>query len=102
MISKELAQERLKIFRNPNSSIEQVARLEKLSANLSILGQILIQAGPEWEQLQKDQKRSESRKYSVEQIKNSLAATHKSLYLGSGFDGGDIFVMGKLTKSGLT
>jgi hypothetical protein len=38
---------------------------------------------------------------SVEQIKNSLTATHKSLYLGSGFDGGDILIMGRLTKSGL-
>ena len=38
---------------------------------------------------------------SVEQIKNSLTATHKSLYLGSGFDGGDILITGKLTKSGL-
>jgi len=38
---------------------------------------------------------------SLEQIKNSLTATHKSLFLGSGFDGGDIVIMGKLTKSGL-
>jgi len=38
---------------------------------------------------------------SLEQIKNSLTATRKSLYLGSGFDGGDIVIMGKLTKSGL-
>lgn len=38
---------------------------------------------------------------SVAQIRNSLIATHKSLYIGSGFDGGDILVIGKLTESGL-
>jgi HEAT repeat protein len=80
MISKEAAQERLKTFHNPNSSIEQIARLEKLSANLSIIGQILIQAGPEWEKLQKDQKKSESRKYSIEQIKNLNPKNRLSLF----------------------
>jgi len=80
MISKEAAQELLKTFRNPNSSMEQVARLKKLPANLSILGQILIQAGPEWEKLQKVHKRSESRKYSVEQIKNLNQKNRLSLF----------------------
>ncbi|WP_276503397.1 hypothetical protein [Terrimonas pollutisoli] len=38
---------------------------------------------------------------SLEQANNSLTATHKSLYLGSGYDGGDILILGKLTKTGL-
>jgi len=38
---------------------------------------------------------------SFDQIRNSLIATHKSLYIGSGFDGGDIFVIGTLTESEL-
>ncbi len=53
MISKEEAQERLKSFYNPEHTYEQLARLYKLPSNLSRLGQILIQAGPEWEKLQK-------------------------------------------------
>lgn len=36
---------------------------------------------------------------SFDHIRNSLIATHKSLYIGSGFDGSDIFVIGKLTGS---
>lgn len=47
MISKETAQERLKTFHNPNSSEEQAARLGKLSATLSKMGQLLVREGPE-------------------------------------------------------
>ncbi len=53
MITKEEAQERLKSFDNSEHRSEQLVRLQKLSSNLSRLGQILIQAGPEWEKLQK-------------------------------------------------
>ena len=38
---------------------------------------------------------------SLDKIRNSLTGTQKSLYLGTGFDGGDIVIMGKLTKTGL-
>ena len=38
---------------------------------------------------------------SLAQIKNSLTAINKSLYLGSGYDGGDQLLLGKLTKTGL-
>ena len=38
---------------------------------------------------------------SFDFLRNSLIATHKSLYIGSGFDGGDMLVIGKLTESGL-
>ncbi len=57
MITKEEAQERLKSFHNPEHRSEQLVRLQKLSSNLSRLGQILIQAGPEWEKLQKQSAR---------------------------------------------
>jgi len=53
MISKEEAQERLESFRNPDHTSEQLARLQKLSSKLSTMGQLLIQAGPAWEKLQK-------------------------------------------------
>jgi HEAT repeat protein len=58
MISKELAQEKLKTFYNANSLKEQVARLQKLSTQVSKTGQILIQAGPEWDKLEKSQAQS--------------------------------------------
>jgi hypothetical protein len=58
MIAKELAQEKLKTFYNMNSVKEQVARLQKLSAQVSRTGQILIQAGPEWDKLKKSQAQS--------------------------------------------
>lgn len=54
MISKEEAQERLKSFHNPEHTSEQLARLGKLSPDLSRLGQIYIHAGPEWEKLQEE------------------------------------------------
>lgn len=38
---------------------------------------------------------------SLDIIRNSLTGTQKSLYLGTGFDGGDIVIIGKLTKTGL-
>lgn len=38
---------------------------------------------------------------SLDKIRNSLTGTQKSLYLGTGFDGGDIVIIGKLTKIGL-
>src|SRR6266511_1502871 len=57
MITKEEAQERLKSFHNPEHRSEQWVRLQKLASNLSRLGQILIQAGPEWEKLQKQSAR---------------------------------------------
>src|SRR6266498_1788922 len=57
MISKEEAQERLKSFYNPNHSADQIARLKNLPPHLSAIGEILIQAGPAWEQLQKDNPR---------------------------------------------
>ena len=38
---------------------------------------------------------------SLEMFQNLLNSTHKSVYLGSGYDGGDILVMGRLTKEGL-
>jgi HEAT repeat protein len=57
MITKEEAQERLKSFHNPEHQSEQLVRLQKLPSNLSRLGQILIQAGPEWEKLQKQSAR---------------------------------------------
>jgi HEAT repeat protein len=53
MITKEEAQEQLKSFHNPEHTSEQLARLQELTPDLSKLGQILIQAGPEWEKLQK-------------------------------------------------
>ena len=53
MISKEVAQERLKAFYNPNHVADQVARLKQLPSNLSFLGQILIQQGPAWKKLEK-------------------------------------------------
>lgn len=57
MISREEAQERLKAFRNPKHSAEQIARLEKLPSNISTIGQILIQDGPAWKKLEKDLRR---------------------------------------------
>jgi hypothetical protein len=54
MISKEEAQGRLKSFYNPNHTADQVARLEKLPADLSTIGQFLIQAGPAWTKFEKD------------------------------------------------
>jgi hypothetical protein len=38
---------------------------------------------------------------SLERIQNLLSPTHKSIYLGSGFDGGDILIIGKLIKTRL-
>ncbi|HET7145159.1 MAG TPA: DUF5724 domain-containing protein, partial [Anaerolineales bacterium] len=58
MISREEAQETLKSFYNPNCLDEQVKRLQKLPAEISKIGQILIQAGPEWKKQQKDQNRA--------------------------------------------
>ncbi|NTW08361.1 MAG: HEAT repeat domain-containing protein, partial [Anaerolineaceae bacterium] len=54
MISKELAQERLRSFFDPDGPARQLARLRRLTGNLSALGQLLIHAGPEWEKLQKE------------------------------------------------
>src|SRR5688572_32216585 len=56
MISKLEAQECLKAFYNSNHEAEQLARLKKLSSDLSTIGQLLIQAGPAWEKLQKEQR----------------------------------------------
>ena len=56
MISKQAAQERLKAFYNPNHEAEQLVRLKKLSSDISTIGQLLIQAGPAWEKLQKEQR----------------------------------------------
>jgi hypothetical protein len=54
MLSRQEAQERLKAFRNLQSSAEQLARLKKLPARISAIGQFLIQDGPVWKKLQKD------------------------------------------------
>ena len=55
MISKEQAQEGLKSFRKQGETEKQIARLRKLPAKVSKIGQVLIQAGPEWEKIQKEQ-----------------------------------------------
>ena len=54
MISKEEAQERLKSFHNPEHTSAQLARLQVLASQLSTLGQILLQAGPEWEKMEEE------------------------------------------------
>jgi len=79
MISKLEAQECLKAFYNSNHEAEQLARLKKLSSDLSTIGQLLIQAGPAWEKLQKEQRgRGWFRKEPLSQLeklnsKNRLA-----------------------------
>jgi len=81
MISKEQAQERLKAYYNPNHSADQVARLGKLPDDLSTLGQILIQAGPAWQKLQKEiNSRGKIRSASFLQIKKLNQKERQKLF----------------------
>lgn len=54
MISSAAAQEQLRSIHNSHSLEEQLKRLQKLPAEISKIGQVLIQAGPEWKKLQKE------------------------------------------------
>ena len=81
MISKEQAQERLKAYYNPNHSADQVTRLGKLPDKLSTLGQILIQAGPAWQKLQKEiNSRGKIRSVSFLQIKKLNQKERQKLF----------------------
>jgi len=92
MISKEEAQERLKAFYNPNHSVDQIARLQKLPAKLSPLGQLVIQAGPAWVKLEKDiQTRKRVRQDSFGDIAK-LNAKNRQVLLTALFPGIATFV----------
>jgi HEAT repeat protein len=87
MISQEEAQERLKSFHNPEHESEQLARLQKLSSKLSRLGQILIQAGPEWEKLQKQGVRGAWYESHPDLTFHLLSASEKSSLFAALFPG---------------
>ena len=81
MISREEAQEGLKPFYNPHHSKDQVARLEKLPSDLSVVGQVLIQAGPAWEKLQKElASKKKIRRDSIRQVTNLSSKERRILF----------------------
>src|ERR1051325_7101069 len=87
MITKEQAQERLESLRNPEHTSEQLARLQKLPSNLSRLGQILIQAGPEWEKLQKRRVRRAWYELNPDLTINILSEAERSSLFAAIFPG---------------
>ena len=92
MISKQAAQERLKAFYNPNHEAEQLVRLKKLSSDISTIGQLLIQAGPAWEKLQKEQRgRVRIRKEPLSQLVK-LSSKNRLVLFSALFPGTASFV----------
>jgi HEAT repeat protein len=58
MLTPQEARERLQAFHDPNHRRNRLDRLSRLSGDISFVGQILIQAGPEWEKVSKNWGRS--------------------------------------------
>jgi len=87
MLSKEQAQERLKSFHNPRETEMQVARLQKLSDKTSRIGQALIQAGPEWEKIKKEQNSLPGFRRAAQEQVGDLNSTQRQALFAALFPG---------------